>query len=54
MKRYWQILRQPAIGGLLVIGMIARLPHSALSMLLLLHLVLNLGQDWASAGIVVA
>ncbi|MFF8519319.1 MFS transporter [Glutamicibacter creatinolyticus] len=54
MKRYWQILRQPAVGGLLVIGMIARLPHSALSMLLLLHLVLNLGQDWASAGIVVA
>ena len=54
MKRYGQILRQPAISGLLVLGMVARLPHSALSMLLLLHLVLNLGQTWTSAGLVVA
>ena len=42
MKSYWQILRQPQISLLLLIGMIARLPHSALSMLLLLHLVLPL------------
>lgn len=54
MKRYWQILRQPQIASLLVIGMIARLPHSALSMLLLLHLVTNLGQSWVQAGLVTA
>lgn len=54
MKRYWQILRQPQIASLLVIGMIARLPHSALSMLLLLHLVTNLDQSWVSAGLVTA
>ncbi|WP_431711591.1 MFS transporter [Glutamicibacter uratoxydans] len=54
MKRYGQILRQPAISGLLILGMVARLPHSALSMLLLLHLVLNLEQTWTSAGLVVA
>lgn len=54
MKRYGQILRQPAISGLLILGMVARLPHSALSMLLLLHLVLNLNQTWTSAGLVVA
>ncbi|WP_334123289.1 MULTISPECIES: MFS transporter [Glutamicibacter] len=54
MKSYWQILRQPQIAMLLLIGMIARLPHSALSMLLLLHLVNNLDQSWVSAGLVTA
>lgn len=54
MKRYWQILSQPKIATLLVIGMVARLPHSALSMLLLLHLVLNLDQDWTTAGLATA
>lgn len=54
MKSYWQILRQPQISLLLLIGMIARLPHSALSMLLLLHLVNNLDQSWVSAGLVAA
>lgn len=54
MKSYWQILRQPQISMLLLIGMIARLPHSALSMLLLLHLVNNLEQSWVSAGLVTA
>ncbi|KUM30293.1 MFS transporter [Arthrobacter sp. EpRS66] len=54
MKSYWQILRQPQIAMLLLIGMIARLPHSALSMLLLLHLVNHLGQSWVSAGLVTA
>ena len=54
MKSYWQILRQPQISLLLLIGMIARLPHSALSMLLLLHLVNNLDQSWVSAGLVTA
>lgn len=54
MKNYWQILRQPQIASLLVIGMVARLPHSALGMLLLLHLVTNLDQSWVSAGLVTA
>lgn len=54
MKSYLQILRQPQIALLLLIGMIARLPHSALSMLLLLHLVNDLDQSWVSAGLVTA
>lgn len=54
MKSYLQILRQPQISLLLLIGMIARLPHSALSMLLLLHLVNDLNQSWVSAGLVTA
>ncbi|GAA1415653.1 MFS transporter [Glutamicibacter uratoxydans] len=54
MKRYWQILRQPQIASLLAIGMVARLPHSALGMLLILHLVNNMGLMWVQAGTVTA
>ncbi|MFI8413795.1 MFS transporter [Paeniglutamicibacter gangotriensis] len=52
--RYGQLLRQPGVGALLLIGMVARLPHAAVGMLLLLHLVNELDQDWGSAGLVVA
>ncbi len=52
--RYGQLLRQPGVAPLLLIGMVARLPHAAVGMLLLLHLVNELGQDWGSAGLVVA
>ncbi|MGB9035112.1 MAG: MFS transporter, partial [Paeniglutamicibacter sp.] len=52
--RYGQLLKQPGVGALLLIGMVARLPHAAVGMLLLLHLVNELDQDWGSAGLVVA
>ncbi|GAA5228891.1 MFS transporter [Paeniglutamicibacter antarcticus] len=52
--RYGQLLKQRGVAPLLLIGMVARLPHSAVGMLLLLHLVNDLGQDWGSAGLVVA
>lgn len=51
---YAQLLRQRGIPSLLLVGMIARLPHSAAGMLLLLHLVNTMGKDWGSAGLVVA
>ncbi|NKG22544.1 MFS transporter [Paeniglutamicibacter terrestris] len=52
--RYGQLLRQPGITPLLLIGMVARLPHASVGMLLLLHLVNELDRDWGSAGLVVA
>ncbi|MBP2375520.1 MFS transporter [Paeniglutamicibacter psychrophenolicus] len=52
--RYGQLLKQPGVGALLLIGMVARLPHAAIGMLLLLHLVNELDQEWGSAGLVVA
>ncbi|MFL4473978.1 MFS transporter [Paeniglutamicibacter sp. MACA_103] len=51
--RYGQLLRQPGVAPLLLIGMVARLPHAAVGMLLLLHLVNELGLDWGPAGLVV-
>ena len=52
--RYSQLLKQPGVGPLLLVGMIARLPHAAIGMLLLLHLVNELDRDWGPAGLVVA
>ena len=52
--RYGELLRQPGVAPLLLVGMVARLPHAAVGMLLLLHLVNELDRDWGSAGLVVA
>ncbi len=52
--RYGELLRQPGVAPLLLVGMVARLPHAAVGMLLLLHLVNGLDRDWGSAGLVVA
>ncbi|MGL3807966.1 MFS transporter [Paeniglutamicibacter sp. R2-26] len=52
--RYGELLRQPGVASLLLVGMVARLPHAAAGMLLLLHLVNELDRDWGSAGLVVA
>ena len=51
---YGTLLKQRGIASLLGVGMLARLPHSALGMLLLLHLVNTLDRDWGAAGLVVA
>lgn len=51
--RYGALLRQPGVAPLLLVGMVARLPHASVGMLLLLHLVNELDRDWGSAGLVV-
>jgi MFS family permease len=47
---YRQLLAVRPIRRLLVVGMIARIPHSAAGVLLTLHIVLTLGQGYAAAG----
>ena len=41
---------RPAHRRLLLVGMIARIPHSAAGVLLTLHIVLTLGEGYAAAG----
>jgi predicted MFS family arabinose efflux permease len=47
---YRELLAVEPIRRLLVVGMIARIPHSAAGMLLTLHIVLTLEQGYAAAG----
>jgi MFS family permease len=47
---YRQLLAIRPIRRLLLVGMIARIPHSAAGVLLTLHIVLTLGQGYAAAG----
>lgn len=47
---YRELLAVRPIRRLLVVGMIARIPHSAAGVLLTLHIVLTLGQGYAAAG----
>ena len=47
---YRQLLAVRPIRRLLLVGMIARIPHSAAGVLLTLHIVLTLGQGYAAAG----
>lgn len=47
---YRELLAVTPIRRLLVVGMIARVPHSAAGVLLTLHIVLTLGQGYAAAG----
>ncbi len=47
---YRELLAVAPIRRLLVVGMIARIPHSAAGVLLTLHIVLTLGQGYAAAG----
>ncbi|MCU1522820.1 MAG: transporter [Arthrobacter sp.] len=47
---YQQLLAIRPIRRLLLVGMIARIPHSAAGVLLTLHIVLTLGQGYAAAG----
>ena len=47
---YRELLASRPIRRLLLVGMIARIPHSAAGMLLTLHIVLTLDQGYAAAG----
>lgn len=47
---YRELLAVRPIRRLLLVGMIARIPHSAAGMLLTLHIVLTLDQGYAAAG----
>ncbi|HSO89907.1 MAG TPA: MFS transporter [Arthrobacter sp.] len=48
--RYRELLAVRPIRRLLLVGMVARIPHSAAGVLLTLHIVLTLGQGYAAAG----
>ena len=47
---YQELLAVRPIRRLLLVGMIARIPHSAAGVLLTLHIVLTLDQGYAAAG----
>lgn len=47
---YRELLSVRPIRRLLLVGMVARIPHSAAGVLLTLHIVLALGQGYAAAG----
>lgn len=47
---YQELLAVRPIRRLLLVGMVARIPHSAAGVLLTLHIVLTLGQGYAAAG----
>lgn len=47
---YRELLADRPVRRLLIVGMIARIPHSAAGVLLTLHIVLSLGQGYAAAG----
>ncbi|MFJ5955810.1 MFS transporter [Paenarthrobacter sp. NPDC092416] len=47
---YKEMLAIRPVRRLLIVGMIARIPHSAAGVLLTLHIVLTLGQGYAAAG----
>ena len=47
---YRELLSVRPVRRLLLVGMIARIPHSAAGVLLTLHIVLTLGQGYAAAG----
>ncbi len=47
---YKELLAIKPVRRLLLVGMIARIPHSAAGVLLTLHIVLTLGEGYAAAG----
>ncbi|HCB59756.1 MAG TPA: MFS transporter [Arthrobacter bacterium] len=47
---YRELLAVPPIRRLLLVGMVARIPHAAAGVLLTLHIVLTLDQGYAAAG----
>ncbi|WP_144629286.1 MFS transporter [Arthrobacter woluwensis] len=52
--RYKELLAERDVRWLLLVGMIARIPHSASGILLTLHIVLTLGKGFAEAGVAAA
>lgn len=53
MKAYREVLRTPGVASLLVLGFLARIPFSTLSLLLTLHTVTTLERSYLEAGFVV-
>lgn len=51
---YREVLRLPGVGGVTVIGIAARIPATAISVTLTLHVVLSLGYGFGAAGLVAA
>ncbi|BAS13030.1 hypothetical protein AHiyo8_13330 [Arthrobacter sp. Hiyo8] len=47
---YREMLSITSVRRLLLVGMVARIPHSAAGVLLTLHIVLTLGKGYAAAG----
>lgn len=54
MKAYREVLSTPGVAPLLILGFLARIPFSTLSLLLTLHTVGTLHRSYAEAGFVVA
>lgn len=53
MTAYRDVLRTPGVASLLVLGFLARIPFSTLSLLLTLHAVTTLDRSYLEAGLVV-
>ncbi|MBB5870162.1 MFS family permease [Allocatelliglobosispora scoriae] len=51
---YRQVLAVPGVRALLLIGMLARIPSTAIGMTLTLHVATGLHRSWAEAGLVTA
>src|SRR6476646_9204296 len=52
--RYAALLARRPVRRLILVGMIARLPHSAAGLILTLHVVQTLGRGYAAAGLAAA
>ena len=51
---YRRVLAVPGVRSLLLVGVLARIPATAIGMTLTLHVVTGLGRSWAQAGLVTA
>jgi MFS family permease len=50
---YHRVLALPGVRSLTLLGVLARIPHTAISMVLTLHVVLSLNRGYGDAGLVV-
>ena len=51
---YRQVLAVPGVRALLLVGVLARIPATAIGMTLTLHVATTLGRSWTQAGLVTA
>jgi MFS family permease len=51
---YRQVLAVPGVRALLLVGVLARIPATAIGMTLTLHVATTLGRPWTQAGLVTA
>ena len=54
LSTYTAVLRRPAVRGILLLGLLVRVPMWSASVILTLHVVAHLGHSYGDAGIVVA